>query len=222
MRNVGIAIAVIVVVIIAAVAVFAATFDVNRYRSTIQADLTKTVGRDVSLGEMHLNLFPPRFVVRDVTIADDPTFETHRPFVQAQELDVSIKLLPLLRKSVEIDSLYLQRPAVELIKNSRGTWNFASLGGASKEPSSTRETFSLSKLVIQDGQVATTDEQARQPRSVYDHIDVTLRDFTPNQPFSLEAAAHLPGPNNQQFNLHGKGGPVRQDQPAATPVSRHS
>ena len=217
MRNVGIAIAVIVVVIIVAVAVFAATFDVNRYRSTIQADLTKTVGRDVSLGEMHLNLFPPRFVVRDVTIADDPTFETHRPFVQAQELDVSIKLLPLLHKSVEIDSLYLQRPAVELIKNSRGTWNFASLGGASKEPSSTRETFSLSKLVIQDGQVATTDEQARQARSVYDHIDVTLRDFTPNQPFSLEAAAHLPGPNNQQFNLHGKGGPVRQDQPAATP-----
>ena len=218
MRNVGIAIAVIVVVIIVAVAVFAATFDVNRYRSTIQADLTKTVGRDVSLGEMHLNLFPPRFVVRDVTIADDPTFETHRPFVQAQELDVSIKLLPLLHKSVEIDSLYLQRPAVELIKNSRGTWNFASLGGASKEPSSTHhETFSLSKLVIQDGQVATTDEQARQARSVYDHIDVTLRDFTPNQPFSLEAAAHLPGPNNQQLNLHGKGGPVRQDQPAATP-----
>jgi AsmA protein len=218
MRNVGIAIAVIVVVIIVAVAVFAATFDVNRYRNTIQADLTKIVRRDVSLGEMHLDLFPPRFVVRDVTIADDPTFETHRPFVQAQELDVSIKPLPLLHKSVEIDSLYLQRPAVELIKNSRGTWNFASLGGASREPSSTQhKTFSLSKLVIQDGQVATTDEQTRQPRSVYDHIDVTLRDFAPNEPFSLEAAAHLPGPNNQQFNLHGKGGPVRQDQPAATP-----
>jgi uncharacterized protein involved in outer membrane biogenesis len=218
MRRVGIGILVIVVVIATAAAVFAATFDVNRYRSKIQAGLSKSLGRDVSVGEMQLSLFPPRFVAHDVSIVDDPTFDTHRPFVQAQELDISIKLLPLLRKSVQVDSLYLQRPAVELIKNAKGTWNFASLGGTSKEPAATkRETLSLSKLVIQDGQVGTTDEQARQPRSVYDHIDVTLHDFAPNEPFSLEASAHLPGPNNQQFTLQGKGGPLRQDQPAATP-----
>ena len=218
MRRVAIAITVIVLVIIAAAAVLAATFDVNRYRGTIQADLARSLGRNVSLGEMRLNLFPPRFVAHDVSIAEDPAFETHRPFVQAQQLDVSIKLLPLLRKSIEINSLYLQRPAVELIKNARGTWNFASLGASSKEPSSANQkTLSLSQLVIQDGQVAVTDEQARQARSVYDHIDVTLRDFAPNQPFSLDAAAHLPGPNNQQITVQGKGGPVRQDQPAATP-----
>ena len=223
MRRFGIAILVIVVVIFVAAAVFAATFDINRYRGEIQADLSKSLGRDVSLGEMHLGLWPPRFVVHDVSILDDPAFETHRPFVQAQALDVSIKLLPLLHKNVEIDSLSLQRPAVELIKNAKGTWNFASLGRASKEPASTepastkQETLSLSKLIVQDGQVAMTDEQARQPRSVYDHIDVTLRDSAPNKPFSLEAAAHLPGPNNQQFSLQGQGGPVRQDQPAATP-----
>lgn len=223
MRRFGIAILVIVVVILVAVTVFAATFDINRYRGEIQADLSKSLGREVSLGEMHLGLWPPRFVVHDVSILDDPAFETHRPFVQAQELDVSIKLLPLLHKDVEIDSLSLQRPAVELVKNAKGTWNFASLGGASKQPAPTEpastnpQTLSLSKLVIQDGQVAMTDEQARQPRSVYDHIDVTLRDFAPNKPFSLVAAAHLPGPNNQQFSLQGQGGPVRQDQPAATP-----
>ena len=222
MRRVGIAIAVIILVIIMAAAVYAATFDVNRYRGAIQADLAKSLGREVSLGEMRLSLFPPRFVAHDVAILDDPNFQAHRPFVQTQELDVSIKLLPLLHKSVEIDSLFLQRPAVELIKNARGTWNFASLGGPSKEPSeqlssSNRKTLSLSQLVIQDGQVAITDEQARQPRSVYDHIDVTLRDFAADKPFSIEAAAHLPGPNNQQLSLQGKGGPVRSDQPGATP-----
>ncbi|HLK50128.1 MAG TPA: AsmA family protein [Bryobacteraceae bacterium] len=232
MRKVGIVIGIIIIVIVVAIGIFASTFDINRYHAQIQSELANQLGRNVSLGQMHLNLFPPRFEVYNVSIADDPKFNTTRPFVQTQELDVAVKLLPLLHKSVEIDSLYLQRPAVELIKNSRGTWNFASLGKSSSnapaaEPSnpappeqpksSSQEQFSLSKLVIQDGQVAATDEQAKQPRSVYDHIDVTLRDFAPNQPFTIDAAAHLPGPNNQLISLAGKGGPVRQDQPAATP-----
>ena len=242
MRRVGIVIGIIVIVIVVAVVVFASTFDINRYHAQIQADLTNKLGRNVSLGQMHFNLFPPRFRVDNVSISDDPKFSTQRPFVQAQELDVSVKFLPLLHKSVEIDSLYLQRPSVELIKNAQGTWNFASLGKpASSAPAppeassprtpapakpappeqpqrtSSQERFSLSKLVIQDGQIAETDQQARQPRSVYDHIDVTLRDFAPNQPFTIDAAAHLPGPNNQLISLAGRGGPIRQDQPAATP-----
>ena len=242
MRRVGIVIGVIVIVIVVAIAVFASTFNINRYHAQIQSDLTSKLGRNVSLGQMHLNLLPPRFRVDNVSISDDPNFSTQRPFVQAQELDVSVKLLPLFHKSVEVDSLYLQRPSVELIKNTQGTWNFASLGKSSSsapaspeatspqtpapakpappgqpQPASGQERFSLSKLVIQDGQIAETDQQARQPRSVYDHVDVTLRDFAPDQPFTIDAAAHLPGPNNQLISLAGKGGPLRQDQPAATP-----
>ena len=240
MRKLGITIGVIVLAVIVAAAIFVSTFDVNRYRGTIQADLSKKLGRNVTLGQMSLDIFPPRFVVHDVSIADDPSFNTQRPFVKAQQLAVSVKLLPLLQKSVEVDSLYLQRPYVELIKNAQGRWNFSSLGKQSAEQSSSssqpppqpapsepnqpassgsssQEQFSFSKLAIQDGQVATTDEQTRTPRSVYDHIDVTLTDFAPGKPFSIDAAAHLPGPNDQQIRLAGKGGPVRQDQPAATP-----
>lgn len=241
MRKVGIVIGIIVIVVIVAVAIFASTFDINRYHAKIQSELAAKLGRDVTLGDMHLSLFPPRFLVHNVSIADDPRFNTQRPFVQTQELDVSVKLLPLLHKDVQIDSLYLLRPSVELIRDQQGVWNFASLGKpASSEPapagsapsnapapqnpappdqqkpSSNQERLSLSKLVIQDGQIADT-EQARQPRAVYDHIDVTLRDFAPDQPFTIDAAAHLPGPDNQQITLSGKGGPVRQDQPAATP-----
>jgi AsmA protein len=223
MRKLGIISGIIVIIIIAAVAIFAATFDINHYRETIQADLSKRLGRNVALGEMHLSIFPPRFVVHSVSISDDPGFNTQRPFVEAQELSVSIKLLPLLHKAVDIDSLYLQKPSAELIRNQQGVWNFASLGApspnepSSKPQNSSQERLSLSKLVIQNGLVATTDVEARKPRSVYDHIDLTLRDFTPGQPFSIDAAAHLPGANDQQITLSGKGGPIRQDEPLATP-----
>lgn len=48
-----------------------------------------------------------------------PAFRTDKPFVGTQQLGVSIKLLPPLHKAVEIDSLYLQKPSVDLIKNAQ-------------------------------------------------------------------------------------------------------
>ena len=218
MRKIGIAIGVLLLLIVVAGAIFAATFDVNRYHGLIQSELEQRLGRKVTLGDMHLGIFPPRFKVQDIAIADDSTLSSQLPFVQAKELDVSVKLLPLMQKSVEIDSLNLQRPSVELIKNQQGKWNFSSVGATSQpsKPSGSQQ-FSLSALTIEDGQVAITDLQNSTVRSVYDHIDVTLRDFAPNQPFSIDAAARLPGSGTQEIRLQGNGGPIIQAEPATTP-----
>ncbi len=219
MRKVIIAIAVVIVLAVAGLGIFVATFDVNSYHDRIQSELEKQLGRKVQLGQMHLGLFPPKFRVQDLSIADDPSFAAQKPFVQAQELGVSVKLLPLLHKSVEIDSVSLQQPSVELIKNRQGVWNFASLGNSSQPSASSGPSapFSLGELAIKDGQVALTDLQKGGPRSVYDHIDMTLKDFAPNRPFSVDVAAHLPGPGAQEISLQGQGGPIAQNQPAATP-----
>ena len=132
MRKVGIVSGTIILFLIVAVVVFAATFNVNRYRGTIQSELEKRLDRRVVLGDMHLGIFPPRLQVQNLSIADDPKFNDAKPFVEAQELDVSVKLLPLLSKSVEISSLSLQRPSVELIKDAQGTWNFSTIGTTQK------------------------------------------------------------------------------------------
>ena len=218
MRKVGIVIGTIILVLIVAVVVFAATFNVNQYRGTIQSELEKRLDRRVALGDMHLGIFPPRLQVQNLSIADDPKFNDAKPFVEAQELDVSVKLLPLLSKSVEISSLSLQRPSVELIKDAQGTWNFSTIAATQKPaPSQNKQQFSLGQLAVQDGQVAITDEQARKPRVVYDHINLTLTDFAPDSPFSVDASVHFPGQGAQEIRLQGKGGPVQQHDPAATP-----
>lgn len=225
MRKALVIVGVIVLVVMVAVLIFAVTFNVNQYHGRIQSELEKHLGRQVSLGDMRLGIFPPRFEVQSVSIADDPQFNAQKPFVQAQRLDVSVKLLPLLHKDVEVDSLALERPSVDLIKNRQGVWNFASIGSpnqpspkpsASGQPSSSQQ-FSLGKLVIQDGQVSLTDLATSPQPAVYDHIDVTLTNFTPGEPFTLDAAAHLPGPGTQEVRLQGKGGPLVQNDPAATP-----
>ena len=248
MRRVGIIIAGIVGIVVIAVLVFAATFNVNKYRGTIQSQLQKHLGRSVTLGDMHLRVFPPKFRVQDLAIADDTNFSADTPFIKAQVLDVSVKLLPLLHKTVEINSLDLQRPSVNLIKNQAGVWNFASLGHSEKvtahapgeaptaenkqppsanqapEPHSTsrnpsqssEQQVSLGELTIADGQVSLLDQQKSKVPSLYDHIDLTLKNFSPNKPFTVDAAAHISGAGSQEVRLQGEGGPVVQGQPALT------
>jgi AsmA protein len=225
MRKLGIVLGILFLLIVIAGIVFYATFDINHYRGRIQTELQQRLGRDVSLGDMHLKIFPPSFEVQNVSIADDPSFGSQAPFVQAAELDVSVQLAPLFHKQVEVNSLELKRPKVELVKDQKGAWNFSTLGNknAQSAPStpsqqgSSSQGFSLAHLIVTDGQIAVTDRQAGQPRSVYDHIDVNLNDFSADHPFNLQLAAHLPGPGSQEIQLQGQGGPVAQSNPAATP-----
>jgi uncharacterized protein involved in outer membrane biogenesis len=234
MRKLGIVILVILILVIAAALIVPRFIDINRYRPQIQAQLEKRLGRPVTLGEMNLGLFPPRFRVNNVSISEDPQFNTGKPFATAQQLSVAVKLWPLLHKQVDVQSLRLDRPQVELVRNPQGVWNYGSLGKApstgqpqpapSGKPSPEKqppqapqpqtgpgEQLSLAKLVMMDGQVAVTDEQKRQPRAVYDHIDLTLTDFAPGQKFSIDATAHLPGGGKQSIALKGKGGPLAEE-----------
>jgi len=238
MRKIAIVIGIVVAVIVIAVGGLLLAFNPNDYRATIQSKLEQQLGRKVTLGNMDLGLFPLRFRVANLAISEDPKFNSNRPFVQTQELAVSVKLLPLLSKSVEVDSLTLTRPNVELIKNAQGVWNFASLGQQSAPPpapgqppartappaapspstsSSNQQQFSLGELAISDGQVAITDLQGRKPRTVYDHINLKLTDFAPDAPFKVDASVHLPGSGNQEIRLQGKGGPLSHENPSATP-----
>lgn len=222
MRKIGIIIGVIAIIVVAAL-VFAVTLDVNSYHQTIQSQLQKRLGRPVTLGEMRLRIFPLRFSAKNLAIADDPSFSPDAAFLKAQQLDVSVKLLPLLHKGIEINSLTLHRPDINLIKSEAGAWNVASLGpkqpapAGSPQTSAVAEEFSLSELTLRDGQISILDKQKSRTPSLYDHIDITLKDFAPGRPFTIDAAAHMPGAGSKQIRLQGKGGPVVRGQPAATP-----
>ena len=250
MRKLGIAIAVIVVFLIAAVLIVPHLINVNQYHGQIQSQLEKRLGRQVTLGNMGLSLFPPAFNVENATIAEDPHFATNRPFATADKLAVSVKFWPLLRKQLEVNSLELVHPHIELVRNAQGVWNFATLGQEAKPtaaektpsqpakaptPTTTTEQpgtqspspqpankqpagqLTLANLFINDGQVAITDLQKHQSRAVYDHIDLNVSDFAPDQQFSMKLTAHLPGEGKQSIWLEGKGGPIKEADMLNTP-----
>ena len=221
MKKIILIIGIVILVLVIVAGVFVTTFNPNDYRATIQTKLEQQLNRRVQLGDMSLGLFPLRFRVSNLAIAEDPQFASSLPFVKTQELSVSVKLLPLLSKSVQVDSLTLKRPSVELIKNAQGTWNFATVGQSSKAseptPAQGQQQFSLGELAVEDGQVAITDLQAHKPRTLYDHVNIKLTDFAPKKPFDLNASVQLPGAGTQEVRLQGRGGPLAHDNPAATP-----
>lgn len=243
MRKLGITIAVVIALLIAAVLIIPHLIDVNQYHSQIQSQLEKRLGRQVTLGNMGLRLFPPAFDVENTTIAEDPHFATNRPFATADKLAVSVKFWPLLSKQLEVNSLELVHPHIELVRNAQGIWNFATLGQESKPPAAQKAPtqaptpttttgppgsqspaakqpagqLTLANLFINDGQVAITDLQKHQSRAVYDHIDLNVSDFAPDQQFSMKLTAHLPGEGKQAIWLEGKGGPVKEADMLNTP-----
>jgi len=211
----------IVVLIVVAIWLFA---DPNRYRDSIQAQMEKQLGRKVTLGQMSLGFLPLRFQVMNPVIAEDPRIRPEPPFVRAEKLDIRIGLLPLLRGNIQVDSLDLQRPSVELVKTAQGAWNFSSVGaGAATTPSTSTggpasaAGFSLQRLAIRDGQIGITDLQQKGTRTGYDHIDLTVLDFSAGRPFSFDVGAQIPGEGTQEVRLKGTAGPVSDKNVADTP-----
>src|SRR5271165_6144390 len=238
MRKVAIVAIVVVAVVLVAILALPRLIDVNQYRGQIQAQLQQRLNRPVQLGAMSLGVFPLRVEVKDVTIGDDPSFGSKVPFAQVGQLDISIALLPLLSKNIEVESLELKQAKIEIIRNAQGLWNFSTAGSGTAGPAqhvapsqpqkqanqppapaapSSSGGFSLGELKIADGQIAITDYLKRQARAVYDHIDVTLKNYAPGKPFSIDAAAHLPGSGSETLQLTGDGGPVNNADFASTP-----
>ncbi len=242
MRKLGIIVVIIVVLFVIAVWAVPHFVNINQYHDRIRAELESRLGRKVTLGQMHLSVIPLAFRVENPVVSEDPHFNSSRPFAEAQELDVSVKFWPLLHKDVQVNSLDLLKPKIELIRDQAGQWNFSTLGKpqpaaapAPQEPAPPQKPapqqpstqpppkpgktpeVSLADLKIRDGQVALTDYQKNQGRTVYNNIDLELKNFAPDKPFSIAATVHLPGAGSQTVSLDGAGGPVDQNNPMNTP-----
>ncbi|HEX7359698.1 MAG TPA: AsmA family protein [Bryobacteraceae bacterium] len=224
-RRILIGIIIAIVAIIIALVIAVSLVNVNRFRPQIQAELEAKLNRPVSLGRMHLHIFPLSIKVDGITIGEPKGFPATPPFVQAKEVSASAGFFSILEGNPVIHNLTLTAPHVELIQNREGVWNFSNIGPPAQKPGppakqpSKPTAFTLKELKIADGQIAVTNERTKSPRSVYSHIDVTLTNFAPGQPFTIDADAHFPGPGKESLSFQGTGGPLATDPSQVTPLN---
>lgn len=213
----GIGIAFVVLIVIALALPF--LIDVNRFKPTLESDLSEALGRKVQIGNIQLALFSGAVKVDNISIADDPAF-SNAPFLQAKELAAGVALGPLIfSKKLQVSSFTITDPQVALIHSASGTWNFSSLGGGSKSKStnSSPSDFSVQKILISNGAVTVTRMGPGGKTQTYQNVSLEASDLSYTTQFPFQVSAKTPG--NGSVKIDGKAGPINQTDASLTPLS---
>lgn len=181
-RALGITLLVLIVLLVAAVLILPHIIKPDAYKTQIVALVKQKTGRTLTInGHIGLSFFPWIGVrLQQVSLSNPPGFPSG-PFASIQSAGIRVRLLPLLRKRVEIDEVRLSGLQVALVRTQSGATNWADLTGAppgskpspvaggSPGSSPLAQALTVAGVRIQNANVAFTDQQSGQR--------LALRDF---------------------------------------------
>jgi AsmA protein len=109
-----------------AVAIFAATFDPNRYRDDVERLVKEQTGRTLQLkGPLEMAYWPSLGArVSGVSLSERAA---DREFVSLSSAHASVALMPLLRGEVVVDRLRVSGLKAQIVKDEQGRFNFQDL-----------------------------------------------------------------------------------------------
>ncbi len=213
----------VVALVIVVIAIVAANLGkiVNSRKGELLAQAKQVTGRDISVGEVGVALWPGIGVrVADVVVGEDPAVATE-PFVQAKNVHVSVKLLPLFKKQVEIKRFVLNEPSITVVKLDAKRFNFTSLieksmaatpageARGSNAASNRQAAFVLGVADIKDGTVRYVDRVTGLDRTIRD-IDFEAKDVSMESEMKATLAAAVFG-EEQDVKIDAALGPIGTD-----------
>ncbi|SCZ64859.1 AsmA family protein [Thiohalomonas denitrificans] len=176
----------LVLLLIIAIIVVPLYFDPNDYRDQIGDVVEQQTGRELTIGgDIELSLFPWIGVkIHEVSLGNAEGFGPD-PFATVENAEVRVKLLPLLRQQVEMDTAVLDGLRLSLARDAQGRTNWDDLIAEAaeqpeEEPADQREGQPLAGLAI--GGLAVSDA-----RVVWD--DAMTGRQVEVAPFDLESGA---------------------------------
>jgi AsmA protein len=188
-------------------------------RPTVEAQLSRALGRKVTIGHLSFSLLSGSLGAENIQIADDPAFST-APFIQAKSLAIGVEVGPLIfSHQVRVTKLIIDTPSIQLIKGEKGAWNFSSFGSttpsSSGQGASTVPDLAVNQLKIEKGSATVSSLAPHSRPSVYSNVALSVEQFSFTRSFPLSLSADLPA--NGHFDLKGVAGPISQKNAADTP-----
>ncbi len=204
---IALACALLLVCVGVGVAVYNVDVWVNANRDALAKRAARELGREVSFGEVGVSLRGGLGVrIADLAVAADPAFSGD-PFLRAEALELSVRVIPALRGRIEVDRLLLRSPEITLIRTAQGlsTGSLGSGPEAGAEPQEGAPGPLLVALVdIENGTLRFVDRRSRPPaETVVTQLDFRAADVTPGAPVGFEMEAAVLG--SQRQNLRAKG-----------------
>jgi hypothetical protein len=97
----------------------------TRLRQVLTSRLESAFGRPVEVGSYRFSLWGgPTLEAQSVIVAEDARFGNEY-FLRAESLTVRFRLRSLLRGHLELGTLSLTRPSLNLVRNAYGDWNLS-------------------------------------------------------------------------------------------------
>jgi uncharacterized protein involved in outer membrane biogenesis len=218
-KKILIAAGIVVALVVVVIAIVAANLDkiVNSKKGDLLAQAKQVTGRDISVGKVGVSLWPGIGVrVADVVVGEDPAV-AKEPFVQAKDIRVSLKLMPLFKKQVEVKRFILNEPSITVIKLDAKRFNFTSLiektmaasGGEGGTAKNSQAAFVLAVADIEGGSVHYVDRVTGLDRTIHD-IDFSAKDVSVESEMKATLDAAVFG-EEQDVHLDAALGPIGAD-----------
>ena len=100
---------------------------VKYFHDRITSSIGAALNRRVTVDQVHLRLLPqPGFDLKNFIVADQPNFSAE-PMLRAGEVTATLRLSSLWRGRLEIATLSLKQPSLNLVRDDHGLWNIEAL-----------------------------------------------------------------------------------------------
>ena len=162
----------IVLLIVIAAIVAVLLFDINSYKSKIETAASEATGLDVTIeGRMGLSFFPFGVSAKDIHFANKGG-----EILSLEHLKLRAELIPLLKKQLRVTACELVNPAVTIVRDAEGKYNFEDTEKKSlkKVPGT---AFSLGELKLSKGALVYLDKKTGKKTELKE-INLAIRDIS--------------------------------------------
>ncbi len=197
----GIFIGVVLLLVVAAVVVLPMVVDPNDLKEEIVKGVHKQTGRDLKItGDLDLSVFPWLGVQVDgVELGNAKGFDA-TPFLSVRHAAVRVKLLPLIKKNLEVDTVELDGVVLNLVKRRDGSSNLDDLAKGEKTKATTGskkdkgvpdlESFSIGGIDIKDARISWDDRQSGKKFEI-NNFNLSSGAIVPGSPVGLSMGMHV-------------------------------
>jgi len=199
----GISVGIILILLVLAVIAATVLIDTNEYRVKISEFVQKQTGRELNIkGDLSLSFFPwVGLNIGETTLSNAKGFG-EEPFARFEQINLKVKVLPLLKKSVEMSTVVLDGMVLNLAKNKQGVSNWDDLvkaGKESKQEKTDKDTKSdgsgltslkVGGINIKDAQLTWQDAQSGASYAI-SNMNFKTGAINPDKPVDLSLGLDL-------------------------------
>jgi AsmA protein len=187
-KKIAVGVAALLAVLLLLVVYLAVTFNPNDYKPTVIQLVKDKKQRTLDIkGEIKLSFWPKIGAdLGEITLSEH---QSDKQFAAIKSAKVALAVLPLLKKEIVVDTVYLDGAQVNVIQHADGSFNFDDLLSKDEEESQ-QINFDVQGIKVTNTQASFTNEKSGANYKV-DQLNLTTGQVALKKPFDVATDFHL-------------------------------